>query len=270
MIALHKAYHGCQGYAAGITAIGKSTQPCYASMFTGIAHMEANNLGQLENHIKYATGGQVAGFIAEPLQGYGGIHKLDDGYLRDAFDLVRRAGGVAISDEVQTGYNRCGETFWGFEMKNNDAIPDMINIAKGMGNGVGVIGAVICKRSIAEAFCGKMFFNTFGANPTACAAARGVLKAMDEDKTLENCAAMGKLFREKILPLTERYPQVFKEIRGSGLFQGLEIAGGEASQGHAYEMHKRLKEYGVIAGRGSAMGNVFRIQPPMCIEAHDV
>jgi 4-aminobutyrate aminotransferase-like enzyme len=67
MIALHKGYHGCQGYAAGITAIGKSTQPAYSSMFTGIAHLEANNLPAIEKHLKFATGGHVAGIIIEPL-----------------------------------------------------------------------------------------------------------------------------------------------------------------------------------------------------------
>ena len=127
--------------------------------------------------------------IIEPLQGYGGIHPLDEGYMRSAFELVNKAGGVTMADEVQTGYNRCGESFWGFQMKHNDAIPDMITAAKGMGNGVGIIGAVISRRSIAEAFCDKMFFNTYGSNPLACAAARAVLQVMDEENILENCAA---------------------------------------------------------------------------------
>ena len=108
--------------------------------------------------------------------------------MKNAFEITREAGGVCISDEVQTGYGRCGETFWGFQMKHNDAIPDMITAAKGMGNGVGIIAAVICKRSIAESFSKKMFFNTYGANPTASAAARAVLRVMEEDKILENCS----------------------------------------------------------------------------------
>lgn len=103
-------------------------------------------------------------------------------------------------------------------MKHNDAIPDMINIAKGMGNGVGIIGAVVCKRPIAEAFCSKMFFNTYGSNPMACAAARAVLKVMDEENIRENCAAQGKRFRERCTKICEELPQAFKEIRGSGLF----------------------------------------------------
>lgn len=184
----------------------------------------------------------------EPLQGYGGIFPLKDGYLRDAFNMVRERGGVAIADEVQTGFNRCGETFWGFAMKHNDAMPDMITIAKGMGNGVGIIGAVICRRSIAEAFTSKMvrvgggvavwlcgcvslnapspkFFNTYGSNPVACAASRAVLRVMDDEKILENCSKMGKIFRERLGELCKQMPQALKEVRGSGLFQGLEISG---------------------------------------------
>lgn len=272
MIALQKAYHGLHGYAAGLTAIGKATQSCYSSMYSSITHLESNNLPQLENNLKYTTSGNIAGIIMEPLQGYGGIHPLNDGYMKDSFELVKKYGGVTIADEVQTGYGRCGETFWGFQMKHNDVIPDMITIAKGMGNGIGIIGGVICRRSIAEAFSDKMFFNTYGSNPVACAAALEVLEVIEDEKLIENCDKQGKRFNEKISKLCEKYPTVYKEIRGSGLFQGLEINGEtpEKSQETAYELHKRILQTGVIIGRGSAQGNVFRIQPPMCIESSNV
>ena len=269
---LHKAYHGLHGYAAGLTAIGKATQPCYSSMFSSIKHVCPNDLDQLEKSITFGTNGNVGGIIIEPLQGYGGIFPLEDGYMKNAFELVSKHGGVTISDEVQTGYGRCGESFWGFQMEHNNVIPDMITIAKGMGNGVGIIGAVICKRSIAEAFTTKMFFNTYGANPMSCAAARGVLEVMDQDNIMENCREQGDLFKVELNKLCEKYPEVYKEARGTGLFQGLEIYGKseEDSQKNAYELHKNLFNYNVIAGRGSAAGNVFRIQPPMCINKKDV
>ena len=272
IIGLHKAYHGLHGYAAGLTAIGKSTQPSYASMFTSISHVESKNIEQLENLVQFGTGGSVGGIIIEPLQGFGGIHSLKDGYMRDAFELISKSGGVTISDEVQTGYGRCGESFWGFEMKNNDAIPDMITIAKGMGNGVGIIGAVVCRRSIAEAFSTKMFFNTYGSNPVASAVAIAVLDVMEEDNILDNCYNRGMQFREKINVLCNKYPSIYKEIRGSGLFQGLEIYGDDVEQSfyNAVELHKMMLNEGVIVGRGSAEGNVFRLQPPMCINEEDV
>jgi alanine-glyoxylate transaminase/(R)-3-amino-2-methylpropionate-pyruvate transaminase len=271
-IALHKAYHGLQGYAAGVTAIGKATQPAYSSMFTGIHHVDPNNAASLENYIKFGTGGKVACMLIEPLQGYGGIFPLQDGYMKEAFGLIKAAGGVTIADEVQTGYGRCGDTFWGFQLKNNDVIPDMITIAKGMGNGCGIIGAVVCRRSIADAFATKMFFNTYGANPTACAAARGVLQVMKEENVMANCAKQGATFNKRLTKLCSELPQVYKEIRGKGLFQGLEVYGKnqDLSGSNARELHRRLLPMGVVVGRGSAAGNVFRIQPPMCIEEPDV
>ena len=148
----------------------------------------------------------------------------------------------------------------------------MITIAKGMGNGVGIIDAVVCKRSIAEAFTNKMFFNTYGANPMSSAAARAVIQVMKEDKIMENCNKQGKLFKKELTKLCEKYPEVYAEARGTGLFQGLEIYGKDPdiSQKNAYSLHKELLKYGVIAGRGSAQGNVFRIQPPMCITTEAV
>jgi len=272
MISLQKAYHGLQGYAAGLTAIGKSTQPAYSSMFTSISHVEANNLEQLDKHLTFSVGENIAGMIIEPLQGYGGIFPLDDGYMKNAFELVKSKGGITIADEVQTGYGRCGESFWGFQTKNNNVIPDMITIAKGMGNGVGIIGAVICRRPIAEAFTSKMFFNTYACNPVASAAARAVLQVMKEEDLVNNCYNQGKLFNQRLNKLCEEIPSVYKEVRGSGLFQGLEINGKtvEESGKNAFELHRQLLKYGVVIGRGSAAGNVFRIQPPMCINEKDV
>ena len=272
MIGLHKAYHGLQGVSAGLTAIGKATQPCYSAMFPSITHVPSNDLEALRRHLVFGTGGSVAGIIMEPLQGYGGIYPLDSGYMREAFNIVHEAGGVTIADEVQTGYARCGESFWGFQLSENDVLPDMVTIAKGMGNGVGIIGAVVCRRSIAEAFSTKMWFNTYGSNPVAAAAARAVLQVYDDDNLQANCKARGDQFTKGLTKLCEKYSQVYSEVRGKGLFQGLEIYGRtpEESGKRACELHQKLLPLGVIAGRGSAAGNVFRIQPPLCITEKEV
>ena len=273
VVGLHKAYHGLHGMAAGLTAIGKATQPAYSATYGGgVAHVHPNDLPQLDNHLTFATGGNVAAMIVEPLQGYGGILPLDDGYMREAFEMVRARGGVCIADEVQTGFGRCGESFWGFQMAHNDAMPDMITLAKGMGNGVVAIGAVVCRRSIAEAFCTKMFFNTYASNPTASAVGRAVLRVMDDEKIMQNCAERGAQFSAGLQALCETYPGVYREARGTGLFQGLEVAGRdvEDSQARAYALHRALRPLGIIVGRGSAAGNVFRVQPPMCITAEGV
>jgi alanine-glyoxylate transaminase/(R)-3-amino-2-methylpropionate-pyruvate transaminase len=273
-ISMHKAYHGLQGYAAGLTAIGVATQPCYAGMYSsGVHHVAPNDRTQLEQTIRFGTGGKVACFIAEPLQGYGGIFPLEEGYLRAAFETVRAAGGLTIADEVQTGYGRCGESFWGFEMAHNDAMPDLVTVAKGMGNGVGVIGAVIVKRSVAESFCTKMFFNTYGSNPVAAAAARAVLRVIDEEDMVAQCGARGRYMNKQVQELCRDFPSVYKEVRGTGLFQGLEVAGATAQEAKdlAYALHAQLRyDHQLIVGRGSAAGNVFRLQPPMCITEAEI
>lgn len=272
IIALYKGYHGLQGYAAGLTAIGKSTQSCYSSMFPSIYHVEPNDIKQLKNILKYTTHGKIGGIIIEPLQGYGGVFPLEKNYMKKAFHFVKKCGGVSIADEVQTGYGRCGESFWGFQMKHNDVIPDIITTAKGMGNGVGIIGAVICRRSIAEAFTSKMFFNTYSCNPTACAAALSVLDVIEEEKIIENCLIQGNYFKEKINELCITYPQIYKEIRGHGLFLGLEVNGKNINESlkNIEILQTKVVEKGVLIGSGSAVGNVFRIQPPMCIESLDI
>lgn len=272
LYALHKAYHGLQGMAAGLTAIGKSSQKSYTSTYPGIIHTTPNNIEEIENSLKFKSSGNVAGIIIEPLQGYGGIFPLHKNYMKEAFELVKKNNGITISDEVQTGYGRCGESFWGFQMENNNVIPDMITIAKGMGNGCGIIGAVICRRSIAEAFSNKMFFNTYGANPVSCSAALGVLEVFEQDNILENSRKMGEIFSNKVNELCIKYPMVYKEIRGQGLFQGLEIYGkdNQDSIENSIKLHNKTLKHGIVIGRGSAAGNVFRIQPPMCIEEKDV
>lgn len=272
LLTLYKAYHGMQGMAAGLTSIGKKAeQKHFSNAFPGVHRVRANQIEDLENFYEYGSAGNIAAFIAEPLQGYGGIFPLEKGYLQKAFDLVREQGGVAIADEVQTGFCRTGQTYWGFENPNNAAIPDIITIAKGLGNGIGIIGAVVAKRSIGEAFSTRMWFNTYGSNPVAAAAGRAVLEVIDEENMLENCRIQGEGFTNQLGALCEKYPQVLHEVRGSGLFQGLQITGKDkpASQEHALEMHRRILKRGVVLGRGSAAGNVFRVQPPMCISTED-
>ena len=272
LISLHKSYHGLQGYAAGLSAIGISTQPAYSSMYSSITHLPSNDVEAIENHVKYSSGGHIAGIVIEPLQGYGGIYPLKKGYMKKAFDIVREHGGVCLADEVQTGYNRCGEAFWGFQLSDNDAMPDIITTAKGMGNGVGIIGAVITTREIAEAFTSKMFFNTYGGNPVACVAARAVLNVMKQENIRENCKAQGDLFKRELVNLCKHQPDVYKEVRGEGLFLGLEVSGTthEDSVKKIELIQRLMLDEGIMIGKGSAAGNVLRIQPPMTITEMDV
>jgi alanine-glyoxylate transaminase / (R)-3-amino-2-methylpropionate-pyruvate transaminase len=286
IIGMYRGYHGLQGLAAPLTAIGKSTQKSHAGMYPGIRHVFPNKIEELDNYLTLGTSGNVAGIIIEPIQGYGGIFEINKDYMSEAFKMVREKGGVTIADEVQTGLGRCGDGFWGFEgdhktntktnqddnNKDNSCIPDIITIAKGLGNGVGIIGAVICKRSIAEAFTNKMFFNTYSGNPVACAAACGVLNVIQDENLQTNCLNMGNLFNKKAKKLCEKFPHIYKEVRGRGLFQAVEIYGEnyEESILKTEKLHDKILSHGLVMSMGSGVGNVLRFQPPMCVNEDDI
>ena len=276
VINFNLAYHGLQGIAAGLTAMEPAAQKCHSELYPYVKTINTNDLCELDMILREDNNPRPidpACFIVEPVQGFGGVHKLNDNYLKVAFEMVKSKGGLTIADEVQSGICRTGETFWGFQNKHHGGVePDIITAAKSMGNGYAIIGAVICKRSVAEAFSNKMWFNTYGSNPVACAASLEVFKIIKDDNVLENCNKQGLLINKELNKLCKTYPDVFKEVRGTGCFQGLEISGktAEDSQNKAYELHKDLLNYGVIAGRGSATKNVLRIQPPMIIQTQDV
>jgi alanine-glyoxylate transaminase/(R)-3-amino-2-methylpropionate-pyruvate transaminase len=120
----------------------------------------------VQNLIEYATPGRVAGFVAETIQGVGGVVPLPEGYLRDVYASVRAAGGICIADEVQSGFGRTGEKYWGFELQG--VVPDIVTMAKSIGNGC-ALAAVVTTPKIAEALRQRVHFNTFGGGPVACA-----------------------------------------------------------------------------------------------------
>jgi alanine-glyoxylate transaminase / (R)-3-amino-2-methylpropionate-pyruvate transaminase len=220
--------------------------------------------------IQTSTPGQIAGFIAEPIQGYGGVIPLPSGYLEGAFRHVRAAGGVCIIDEIQTGFGRMGSHYWGFETHN--VTPDIVVMAKGIANGY-PLAAVVAKRDIAEAMSKKKFFNTYGSNPVACAAGRAVLRAIETDGTQRNAEVLGLALLENLLQLQKAHP-VIGDVRGRGLMVGVDIVKDPATREPSPEIAAKIAEgakgRGVIVGRGGTHGNILRINPPMCLEKRDV
>ena len=124
----------------------------------------------MQSLIEYATSGQVAAFIAESIQGVGGCVVFPDGYLKDVYAHVRAAGGVCIADEVQVGFGRTGTHYWGFETQG--VIPDIVTMAKGIGNGA-PLGAVVTTAKIDAARAQAVHLNTFGGNPSGPAPGAG-------------------------------------------------------------------------------------------------
>jgi len=145
---------------------------------------------------------------------------LADGYLKEIYPAIRKQGGVCISDEVQTGFGRLGNYFWGFEAQ--DVVPDMVITGKPMANGH-PMGAVVCTSEIAESFSkGVEFFSSFGGNPVSCAIGLSVLEVIEEEKLQENAKIVGDFYKSLFIELQKKYDCI-GDVRGSGLFLGVEI-----------------------------------------------
>ncbi|KAK2722480.1 alanine--glyoxylate aminotransferase 2, mitochondrial-like [Artemia franciscana] len=228
---------------------------------------------ELEEVLRYSVPkGKVAGFFAESIQGVGGTVQFPKGYLKKAFELIRNYGGICISDEVQTGFGRTGEHYWGFQM--HGVTPDIVTMAKGIGNGY-PMAAVITTPKIAAVLSQAIHFNTFGGNPVASAIGSAVLDAIDEDNCQANSHNVGTYFLKKLEGLRNEFPNLIGDVRGKGLMIGMELVSDRNSRTplgaqEFVNIWETCKDMGVLLGKGGFFGNVFRIKPPMCITKEDV
>ena len=221
-----------------------------------------------------AVGGQVSGFIAEPVYGNAGGVLLPDGYLAAAFASVRAAGGICVADEVQVGYGRLGNYFWGFEQQG--VVPDIVTMAKCTANGVPV-GAVVTTREIAETLRRQegSFFSSMGGSPVGCAAALATLDVLEGEGLQANALAIGQHIADRVNALADEYP-IIGTVHGLGLYRGIELVRDRESLEPATEealaICERMRELGVIVQPTSDYENVLKIKPPLCIdrEAADV
>lgn len=233
---------------------------------------EANDmyLDQFNDLLKHSLPKRIAGFFAESVQGVGGAVQYPRGFLKDAFEMVRSKGGVCIADEVQTGFGRLGSHYWGFE--SHDVMPDMVVIAKGMGNGF-PLGAVITTPEIGHCLSQALHFNTYGGNPMACAVGSAVLDAIEEDGLQQNCEEVGTYFLLEFAKMREEF-ECIGDVRGKGLMVGVEMVTDKKSRTplpvpDMADIWEETKQMGVLFGKGGLHGNVFRIKPPMCITKDD-
>lgn len=243
----------------------------YRSPFKGtpeeIATQSANDIREL---IRYSTPGRIAAFMAEPIQGVGGVTMGAPGYLRQAYAVAREFGGLCIADEVQTGFGRTGEHFWGFQ--NYGVVPDIVTMAKGIGNGA-PLAAVTTRREIAEKLTQRTHFNTFGGNPVSMAAGLAVLDVIEEEGIQQNAKVVGGRFKRGLEELMSRH-RLIGDVRGLGLMLGVELvrdrATKEPARAETLAVMEHAREMGVLLGKGGLEGNVLRIKPPMCLTAEDV
>jgi 4-aminobutyrate aminotransferase-like enzyme len=203
------------------------------------------------------TTGEIAAFMAEPILGVGGFIVPPEGYFERAVEITRKHGGLFIADEVQTGWGRTGNKWFGIEHWNVE--PDIITSAKGMGNGV-PIGMTTATPEVADSYPG-LTFSTFGGNPVSMAAALAVIKVIEDEDLRTNAAVVGAYFREKLEGLKDKYA-VIGDVRGMGLMQALELVKDretkEPDPQSVLKVFEETKRLGVLIGKGGLYGNVIR------------
>ena len=203
-------------------------------------------------------------FICETLLGVGGQIPLPENYLKTAYDYVRAAGGVCIADEVQVGFGRIGDHFWGFELQN--VVPDIVVLGKPIGNGH-PLAAVIVTDEIANAFNNGMeYFNTFGGNPVSMTTGLAVLDVIQEEEMQQHALEVGNHLMDGLRGLMAKYP-IISDVRGHGLFIGAEMVKDRITMEPAVPeidiVVEKLKEKGYLLSTDGPLHNVLKIKPPM-------
>jgi len=278
IVACQRAYHGRTTLTRELSSAGWRTYPeahpsgvrftpygyCYRCPF-GKEHpgcgMECAHY--LREVIRTQTNKAIAAFIAEPIQGVGGIVQPPAEYFQIVNEIVKEYNGIYISDEVQTGFGRTGEKWWGIQ--HTGVEPDIITLAKGFGNGI-PIGGFISRPEIASGYTVTDAFATFGGNPLSCAAAVAVIEIIKEEKYLEKAAKLGKLLKKNMEDLKVDH-KIIGDVRGQGMMLGIELVRDQASKEPATQELLTIMEVcrmkGLLIGKGGLDNNVIRLQPPL-------
>jgi 4-aminobutyrate aminotransferase len=283
VIALRHSYHGRSTVAMTLSGIsdwkhGPPAQDiihahnayCYRCPF-GLSYPDCDIkcAHDLEVLIKTSTSGRLAAFIAEPIQGAGGFIVPPEEYFEIVAGIVRKHGGLFISDEVQTGFGRTGTRMFGIE--HWGVQPDIITCAKGMANGF-PIGATIAREEVADSLQG-LTISTFGGNPISTSAANAVIEFILNEDLLTQVDEVGSYLRDQLEELKAKYPLI-GDVRGKGLMVGLELVRNRSSKEPAIQELVQLmeltKQRNLLIGKGGTYSNVVRIAPPLVIGESDV
>ena len=228
----------------------------------------AASVEDLEQVIDMMTSGDVACLLAEPIQGVGGFATPPDGLYGSLKKVLDNHGILFISDEVQTGWGRTGEHFWGYQA--HGITPDIMTFAKGVGNGTS-LGGVVARAEIMDCL-GANSISTFGGNPISSAAGVATVRYIIDHNLQGNAAVMGARLVAGIQSAVDSAPWI-AELRGKGLMQGIETvrAGSlDPAPDLAGELLERCKADGLLIGKGGLYANVLRISPPMTVTADEI
>jgi 4-aminobutyrate aminotransferase-like enzyme/Ser/Thr protein kinase RdoA (MazF antagonist)/murein DD-endopeptidase MepM/ murein hydrolase activator NlpD len=288
ILVLEHAYHGHTNTLTDISPYkfngpgGRGQKPWVhvapiPDEYRGLYRRGEQNLGQ-----KYAArvaeileqlkreGRGLAAYIAETLPSVAGQIVLPPGYLSEVYKHVRAHGGVCIADEVQVGFGRLGTHFWGFT--SQQVVPDIVVFGKPIGNAF-PLAAVVTTPEIATSFANGMeFFSTFGGNPVACAAGLAVLDVLRDEQLQQNALEVGSRWIAALRSLQSKYP-LLGDVRGSGLFLGLDLVNDRDSRAPATEQASyvvnRLRDLGILAGTDGPHQNVIKLRPPLIFSDSD-
>lgn len=282
-VALRYSYHGRSNAMMSFTGAGTwrlglpeagvvhaHNAYCYRCPF-GLQYpaCEVRCASDVQDVIRTTTSGRIAGFIAEPIQGVGGFITPPKEYFQIVAGIVRKHGGLFISDEVQTAWGRTGGKWFGIE--HWGVTPDIMTSAKGLGNGL-PIGVTVARPEVADAMRG-LTISTFGGNPVTTTAAKAVIDYIEENDLSSNAAETGAHLRQRLEELREKHP-VIGDVRGMGLMQAIELVRDRKTKEPAVSetaaLMEAARECGVLIGKGGLSGNVIRISPPLNISKADV
>lgn len=278
IIACSHAYHGRTQLTRETSGAGWRTVPEYhpsGVRFTPYGYCYRCSFGKsypdcdfecaryLKEVIRTQTNNAIAAFIAEPIQGVGGIIQPPPEFFQIIYEIVKEYDGLFISDEVQTGFGRTGENWWGIQ--NSKVNPDIITMAKSLGSGIPVAG-FLTRPEYAENFLSHDSFSTFGGNPLSCAAAVAVIEIIQEEDYLNKAVKLGEIFKKQLRMLKENH-NIVGDIRGQGMMQGIELVRDRDSKEPAtqemLQVMEICKQHGLLIGKGGIDGNVIRIQPSL-------
>lgn len=278
ILAIRGSYHGKSHSAIAITGqriwSGTSFSPFQVTyvhsgykLRSPFGHLNDDEfvaacVADLEDLLGVATSGNVAAMIAEPIQGVGGFVTPPDGFFGAMKEVLDREGILFISDEVQTGWGRTGEHFWGYQA--HGITPDLLTFAKGVGNGLS-IGGVVATAEIMESYQ-ALGLSTFGGNPLATAGALANIDYILDNDLQTNSLKVGNHLMQNLVPVAEEL-EMIAELRGKGLMIGIELVGpdGEPAADKASAVLEAAREEGLLIGKGGLHGNALRIAPALSI-----
>ncbi|POY52374.1 aspartate aminotransferase family protein [Pectobacterium versatile] len=282
VIVSREAYHGTSDLTSGVSPALGSGQPLAATTRLvpppDVYRVNAPDLGiwfanEIQKQIDdmAAHGIKFATFLADSIFSSDGVHPNPRGFLRPVVDVVHRNGGIFIADEVQPGFARTGDSFWGFA--RHDVVPDIITTGKPMGNGIPVSG-LLAKSEVLAAFSDQIpYFNTFGGNPVAMAAAQAVLKVIHDEQLQEHSRVVGAQLLAELTTLQEKYACV-GNVRGAGLFIGFELVSDRENKtpdkALALNLTEALRDNGVLTSVAGPYGNVLKLRPPLAFQKQDI